>query len=308
MRKSPVLVLIVGLAFLGIGLAYNAYNSMLLEVTPILRNLPSKEDQEAVEAAKRAEAQRTPRRVQEEAERRALEMQKKAAAEDPRREAQLREAAQLEALQREIERRYAEQRAQQREEEVSALTRPPADLQARRRQEEELRQLELRLWEIEERKSKLKLAPDDTLISARLETGREAEQQLYDRLTASMRSARYAFNHPEVMYLSRRHQITLTLAADEKTALEEHGRQFEKGAEGTVRTGETKYAPVMLATLRGKDFKIEPPDGKEQIVLSMRRVLQNGRGLSSRSKPERASSSSCNWPLASTDATRICRH
>jgi hypothetical protein len=94
-----------------------------------------------------------------------------------------------------------------------------------------------------------------------------SEQQLYDRLTASMRSARYAFNHPEVMYLSRRHQITLTLAADEKAALEELGRQFDKGAEGTVKTGETKYAPVMIATLRGKDFKIEPPDGKEQLVL-----------------------------------------
>ena len=82
-----------------------------------------------------------------------------------------------------------------------------------------------------------------------------------------MRSARYAFNHPEVMYLSRRHQITLTLAANEKAALDELGRQFDKGAEGTVRTGETKYAPVMIATLRGKDLKIEPPDGKEQIVL-----------------------------------------
>src|SRR5258707_773735 len=45
------------------------------------------------------------------------------------------------------------------------------------------------------------------------------EQALAQKLTSSMRSAKYAFNHPEVMYLTKRYQITLVLAADESRAL-----------------------------------------------------------------------------------------
>jgi hypothetical protein len=93
------------------------------------------------------------------------------------------------------------------------------------------------------------------------------EQKLYDRLTGSLRSAQYAFNHPDVMYLSRRSQITLTLAADATGVLAALKQQFEGQPEGTVKAGVTKYAPMMEATLRGKDFKIDPPEAQRRTVL-----------------------------------------
>ena len=93
------------------------------------------------------------------------------------------------------------------------------------------------------------------------------EQILYDRLASSMRSARYAFNHPDTMYLARRSQITLALAEDENVAVHSLLEQFEKDVEGTIKTGETRYAPAMVATLRGKDFKIELSGSPERLVL-----------------------------------------
>ena len=118
MRKSPVLVLIVGLVFVGIGLAYNAYNSLQLELTPILRSLPSREDAEAVEEAKR--------------------------------------------------RAMAEARAMRAEGEVK---------EARRREQE--------LVEAERRLRERPLQGDKDARIAAIE--KNDEQQLYDRLTASMR-------------------------------------------------------------------------------------------------------------------------
>ena len=67
----------------------------------------------------------------------------------------------------------------------------------------------------------------------------------------SMRTARYAFNHPDVLYLTRRAQITLTLAADDRAALEALKKQFDQTVDGTVKTGTTKYTPVMSATPGG---------------------------------------------------------
>jgi hypothetical protein len=82
-----------------------------------------------------------------------------------------------------------------------------------------------------------------------------------------MQSAHYAFNHPSVLYLSRRAQITFTLAAKEQEALDALGRQFEQAIEGTAKSGTTVYTPVMSATLRGKAFKIEPSGEQPKMVL-----------------------------------------
>ena len=93
------------------------------------------------------------------------------------------------------------------------------------------------------------------------------EQQLYNQLTGSLRTAQYAFNHPDVMYLARHSQITLTLAADAGGALDALRQQFAQQPEGAVTAGETKYSPMMEATLRGRDFKIDPPGPQQRTVL-----------------------------------------
>jgi hypothetical protein len=98
------------------------------------------------------------------------------------------------------------------------------------------------------------------------------ETAFRERLTQRMHSAHYAFNHPNVLYLARRAQITLTLAADDRAALEALKKQFDQAVDGTVETGTTKYAPVMSATLVGRAFKIEPAG--EQ----MRAVFLNAEG------------------------------
>jgi len=69
------------------------------------------------------------------------------------------------------------------------------------------------------------------------------------------------------MHVGRRSQVTLALATEEARALVELQRQFEGAPEGRVSTGETKYAPAMVAVLRGKDFKIEPSTPQERTVL-----------------------------------------
>ncbi len=94
-----------------------------------------------------------------------------------------------------------------------------------------------------------------------------AERQLYERVAAKLRTASYALNHPEVMFVNRRSQVSLTLAADEVAAVEKLKQQFDKDVDGTTETGKTKYAPVMAAVLRGKDFKIDPSDRQERTVL-----------------------------------------
>jgi hypothetical protein len=93
------------------------------------------------------------------------------------------------------------------------------------------------------------------------------ETALHDRLMKTMRSAKYAFNHPEVLYLTRRSQITLTLAADDRAALETLTKQFDKAVEGTVQTGTAKYTPLMTAVLAGRAFKIEPSGEQTRTVL-----------------------------------------
>ena len=93
------------------------------------------------------------------------------------------------------------------------------------------------------------------------------EAALRDRLMQSMRTARYAFNHPDVLYLTRRAQITLTLAADDRAALEALKKQFDQTVDGTVKTGTTKYTAVMSATLAGRAFKIEPAGEQTRAVF-----------------------------------------
>jgi hypothetical protein len=93
------------------------------------------------------------------------------------------------------------------------------------------------------------------------------ESALHDRLMSTMRSAKYAFNHPDVLYLTRRAQITLTLAADDRAALETLTKAFDKAVEGTVQTGTAKYTPVMTAVLAGRAFKIEPSGEQTRTVL-----------------------------------------
>jgi hypothetical protein len=93
------------------------------------------------------------------------------------------------------------------------------------------------------------------------------EAAFHDRLTQTMRTARYAFNHPDVLYLARRAQITLTLAADDRAALDTLKKQFERAVEGTVKTGTTKYAPIMSATLVGRAFRIEPSGEQTRAVF-----------------------------------------
>lgn len=82
----------------------------------------------------------------------------------------------------------------------------------------------------------------------------------------SLASASYAFNHPDRMYVSRRTQITLTLARDEVAAKEALSSLFDKGVDGSVKTGAARISPAMKAILRGKDFKIDPPDFQEKLI------------------------------------------
>jgi hypothetical protein len=82
-----------------------------------------------------------------------------------------------------------------------------------------------------------------------------------------MQSARFAFNHPQVLYLARRAQITLTLAADDRAALEALKKQFDQPVDGTVKTGTIKYTPIMSATLAGRAFRIEPAGEQTRAVF-----------------------------------------
>ena len=93
------------------------------------------------------------------------------------------------------------------------------------------------------------------------------EKKFYDQLIAKLRGASYAFNHPDVMYVSRRSQVSLVLAATEVAAVEQLKQQFDKEIEGGVNSGATKIAPVMIAVLRGKDFVIDPTGEQERLVL-----------------------------------------
>ena len=93
------------------------------------------------------------------------------------------------------------------------------------------------------------------------------ETRFLQGLTDRLRSAKYAFNYPAEMYLTRRSQITLTLAVSEDAALKELEKQFGNEIEGKAVTGTTKYAPVMTATLGGRDFKIEPAASQRKAVL-----------------------------------------
>jgi hypothetical protein len=93
------------------------------------------------------------------------------------------------------------------------------------------------------------------------------EAALHDRLMQKLQTAHFAFNHPTVLYLTRRAQITLTLAADDRAALETLRKQFDQTVEGTVKAGATKVSPVMTATLVGRAFKIEPAGGQARAVL-----------------------------------------
>ncbi len=82
-----------------------------------------------------------------------------------------------------------------------------------------------------------------------------------------MRTASYGYNRPDVMFVGRRSQVTLTLAADEVAAVEKLKQQFDKDVDGSTQSGKTKFAPVMSAVLRGKDFVIDPSGRQERIVL-----------------------------------------
>jgi hypothetical protein len=94
-----------------------------------------------------------------------------------------------------------------------------------------------------------------------------AELALHDHLESVLKDAHYAFNHPDVLYLSRRAQITFTLAPSDREALETLKQQFERPIAGSVYTGKTAYAPVMIATLRGRAFEIEPAGEQVKAVL-----------------------------------------
>jgi hypothetical protein len=86
-------------------------------------------------------------------------------------------------------------------------------------------------------------------------------------LVQKMQTASFAFNHPDVLYLARRAQITLTLAEGDRAALEALERQFDQAIEGTVQAGTTKVAPIMTATLVGRSFRIEPAGEQPRAVL-----------------------------------------
>ena len=103
----------------------------------------------------------------------------------------------------------------------------------------------------------------------RLEVARNAteEAQLYQRIVSQLQSARYAFNHPDTMLLGRRSQITLALASDAADAIATLKGQFERQVEGSVKSGAVQFAPMMIATLRGKDFKIDPSGPQEKMAM-----------------------------------------
>ncbi len=93
------------------------------------------------------------------------------------------------------------------------------------------------------------------------------EAAFHDWLMLKMQTAHFAFNHPGVLFLTRRAQITLTLAADDRAALETLKKQFDQTVEGTVKAGTTKVTPIMTATLVGRAFKIEPSGEQARAVL-----------------------------------------
>jgi hypothetical protein len=121
---------------------------------------------------------------------------------------------------------------------------------------------------------KLRLSPERDAKTDRATDPRKlavAEAARIERVLqaqlSGLRNASYAFNHPNVMYVTRRSQITFALATAQAAAVLELQRQFEAAPEGAVQSGKTKYAPTMVATLRGLDFKIEPSGPQERTVL-----------------------------------------
>jgi hypothetical protein len=93
------------------------------------------------------------------------------------------------------------------------------------------------------------------------------ELALHKQLEDVLKEAHYAFNHPSVLYLSRRAQITLTLAPTDHQAIDALKEQFDRPITDKISAGMTTYAPVMIATLRGRAFEIEPSGEQVKTVL-----------------------------------------
>jgi hypothetical protein len=260
MRIAPIILLIVGLVVICLGFALDSTEG---QPQPEVAAVPV--EQERQKFTERVPEQTTPvPTVQPDHRLYGMPQQREARrADGPSRseDAGRRIGLKLEPAS-DAEAEYLKRRAEEIRQQEEAKFGEKAD-EERLRQESErqarLEELKRRSGEVTASTKKKPPEPGEA-VSVR-------EQTLYDRLSRSMRSARYAFNHPESMYLARRSQITLALAEDESVAVHTLIEQFEKDVEGAIKTGETKYAPVMVATLRGKDFKIEPPGGQERLVL-----------------------------------------
>ncbi len=76
-----------------------------------------------------------------------------------------------------------------------------------------------------------------------------------------------AFNHPDVMFLGRRSQITLVVAAGERQAVAALGKSFEGAVDGAIKTAPIQAAPKMAAVLHGLDFRIEEPGPRVKVFV-----------------------------------------
>ena len=115
-------------------------------------------------------------------------------------------------------------------------------------------------------------APGVILTERELEEHRRqamspTELALHDQLEATLKDAHYAFNHPSILYLSRRAQVTLTLAPTDRQAIDALKEQFDRPITDRISAGRTTYAPIMSATLRGRAFEIEPAGEQVKGVL-----------------------------------------
>jgi hypothetical protein len=70
-----------------------------------------------------------------------------------------------------------------------------------------------------------------------------------------LREVHYAFNHPDVMYIGRRSQVTSALAKAENAALAELRKQLQALPEGDLKAGVTIAKPCLnLAFRRRRQF------------------------------------------------------
>jgi hypothetical protein len=88
--------------------------------------------------------------------------------------------------------------------------------------------------------------------SPRLPWLREREKHLEE-----MQQATTTLNHPSLMYVGQRTQVTLVVAPNERAASATLDQKSERNRDDSAQTATTEVAPQMLARLHGLAFKVE---------------------------------------------------